>query len=59
MRSATTGAVTGDSITSAAKERADFSRAVTAGLEDLEAARELSFDDAAIRLGLDRGEVSS
>ena len=49
----------GDLIPIAAKERAGFIRAVTAGLEDLEAGRELSFDDAAIRLGLDRGEVSS
>lgn len=39
---------------SAAKERADFICAVIAGLEDLEAGREFGFDDAAIRLGLDR-----
>lgn len=58
MRSGTTAAATGDLIMSAAKQRADFIRAVTTGLEDLEAGREFAFDDAAIRLGLDRREVS-
>lgn len=52
MRSATTVAAAGDLAPRGAEERADFIRAVTAGLNDLEAGREISFDDAAIRLGL-------
>jgi hypothetical protein len=59
MGNGTTGKATGDLIASAAKDRATFIRAVTAGLEDLDAGRELSFDDAASRLGLERGEGSS
>jgi len=59
MRSRTTGTATGDLISGATKERDDFIRAVSAGLEDLEAGREFSFDDAAIPIGLGRGEVSS
>ena len=56
-RSATTVAATGDLPPRGAEERADFIRAVTAGLNDLEAGREISFDDAAIRLGLNLDEA--
>ncbi|NIW84994.1 MAG: hypothetical protein GWN09_00030 [Gammaproteobacteria bacterium] len=56
-RSATTVAATGDLIPRGAEERAVFIRAVTAGLNDLEAGREISFDDAAIRLGLNLDEA--
>jgi hypothetical protein len=59
MGNGTTVMGTGDLMASAAKDRAAFIRAVTAGLEDLDAGRELSFDDAANRLGLERGEGSS
>ena len=40
-----------------AEEGAYLIRAVTAGLNDLEAGREISFDDAAIRLGLNLDEA--
>ena len=59
VRSETTGTATGDLVRGATEERADFIRAATVGLEYLEAGREFSFDAAAIRLGLDRVEVSS
>jgi hypothetical protein len=59
MRSATTVTATGDLIQGDAKERADFIRAVTAGLNDLEAGCEIASDDAAIRVGLDRNGVPS
>lgn len=49
----------GDLVPGAAEERANFIRAVTVGLNDLETGRDVSFDDAAIRLGLDRNEVPS
>jgi hypothetical protein len=57
MRRVTIGTATGDLIPGAAQERADFIHAVTAGFNNLEAGREISFDDAAIGLGLDRGEA--
>jgi hypothetical protein len=57
MRRATTVAATGDLIPRGVEERADFIRVVTAGLNDLEAGREASFDDAAIRLGLNLDEA--
>jgi hypothetical protein len=57
MRRALSGTVKGDLVPGDAEDRADFIRAVTAGLNDLEAGRETSFADAAIRLGLDRGEA--
>ena len=59
MGNGTTVKGTGDLMASAAKDRAAFIRAVTAGLEDLDVGRELSIDDAANRLGLERGEGSS
>jgi hypothetical protein len=43
----------------AAEEQADFIRAVTVGINNLETGRDVSFDDAAIRLGLDRNEAPS
>ncbi|MCO6442113.1 MAG: hypothetical protein J5I81_13785 [Nitrococcus mobilis] len=56
MRNEMTDSTKGGSILSAANERAEFIRAVIVGLEDLEADRELSFDKAAIRLGVDQSE---
>jgi len=57
MRRATTGAVTGDLVPGVAEERGDSIRAVTAGLDDLETGREISFDETPIRLGLGRNEA--
>jgi hypothetical protein len=59
MRNETTDLTTGDLIPSAAKERAEFTRAVIASLDDLEAGRELSFDQSAIRLGVNQSERRS
>jgi hypothetical protein len=53
MRCVTAGTATGDFALGGGGEWADFIRAVSIGLNDLEAGREISFDDAAIRLGLD------
>lgn len=53
LRHVTNGVAKGDSVPSAAQERANFIRAVRIGLDAFEAGREHSFDDAAIRLGLD------
>ena len=58
-RLATTGPAKEDPVLGAAEDQANFIRAVTIGLSELEAGREMSFDHAAIRLGLERGEVSS
>jgi len=59
MRRTTIGTAKGDSVTGVAEDRADFIRAVTAGLDDLENSRDVPFDDAVIRLGLDRKELPS
>ena len=58
-RLATTGPAEEDPVSGAAEDQANFIRAVTIGLSELEAGREMSFDHPAIRLGLERGEVSS
>lgn len=58
-RRATTGPAKEDPVLGAAEDQADFIRAVSIGLSDLEAGREISFDHPAIRLGLEPGEVSS
>jgi hypothetical protein len=59
MRNETTDSTTGDLIPSAARERLDFIRVVISGLEHFEAGRELSFNEAAIRLGVDQSEGRS
>ena len=56
MRLVMTGTAKGYLVPGAADERANFNRAVTVGLNDLETDRDVSFGDAAIRLGLDRNE---
>ena len=53
MRRVTTGTAKGYLVPRAADERANFIHAVTVGLNDLETGRDVSFDDAAIRLGVD------
>lgn len=57
MLRATTGTAEGDLVPGAAEERADFIRALTAGLKDRETSRDVSIDDAVIRLRLDRNEA--
>lgn len=59
MRRVTSDIAIGDLLPRAAEERADFIRAVDAGLNDLESGREIPFDDTAIRLGLDRNDLPS
>jgi hypothetical protein len=59
MRRITTSTAKGDLAPGAAEEQADFIRAVTVGINNLETGRDVSFDDAAIRLGLDRNEAPS
>ena len=59
MRGTTTSAANGDLVPGAAEEQADFIRAVPVGINNLETGRDISFDDAAIRLGLDRNEAPS
>jgi hypothetical protein len=46
-------------VPGAAEEQADFIRAVPVGINNLETGCDVSFDDAAIRLGLDRNEAPS
>lgn len=58
-RRVTTGAAIGYLVPGAAEERTQFIRAVTAGRNDLETERDISFDDAAVRLGFDQNEAPS
>ena len=59
MHCVTTATASGDLVLGAAEERADYIRAVSVGLNDLEAGLEISFDDAAIRLGPNRVAVAT
>jgi len=45
----------GDSVQGVAEEQANFMRAVSIGLKDLDSGREISSDDAATRVWPDRG----
>ena len=58
-RRAATGPAKEDPVLGAAEDQANFIRGVSIGLGALEAGREISVDHAAIRLGLEREEVSS
>jgi len=59
MRNVTTVTVKGYWVPGATEDPASLIRAVTVDLNDLETARDVSFDGAAIRLGLDRNELPS
>jgi hypothetical protein len=59
MRCVPKGTAKGNPVPGGAEDQANFIRAVSIGLSDLEAGREISFDDAGIRLGLDRNPSPS